>query len=64
MIQATGLVLLISMNTISKASERLGKTDFVDTVEVVLGWWPAKSVAVLYVMFSLGTIIFYECTDI
>lgn len=61
LIQVTGLVSLMSMNTVSKASERLRKPDFVEVVETLLGWAAAKSVAGLYVLFSLGTIIFYEC---
>ena len=62
LIQVTGLVSLMSMNTVSKASERLRRPDFVEVVETLLGWWAAKGVAGLYVLFSLGTIIFYECT--
>ena len=61
LIQVTGLVSLMSMNTVSKASERLKKPDFVEVVETLLGRATAKGVAGLYVLFSLGTIIFYEC---
>lgn len=61
LIQLTAVVSLMSMNTVAKAAERLQTSDFVESLEVSMGQWWAKSVAALYVLFSIGTILFYEC---
>ena len=63
LIVMTGFVSLMSMNTVAKAAERLKTGDFIESLRVAMGEWWAKSVAVLYVMFSIGTILFYECSD-
>ena len=59
-IQLTGFVSLIAMQSVSKASQRTRLPEFLEVTEEILGSFIAKLLALLIVMFTIDHLLLYE----
>jgi len=59
-IQITGLVSLMAMHSVAKATHRTGIAEYLEVCEHLLGHTPARIVAVLVVIFTMEHLLLYE----
>ena len=59
-IQLTGLVSLMAMHSVAKATQRTGIAEYLEVCEHVLGHMPARIVAILIVIFTMEHLLLYE----
>lgn len=59
-IQLTGLVSLMAMHSVSKATHRTGIAEYLEVCEHLLGHTTARIVAILIVIFTMEHLLLYE----
>jgi amino acid permease len=59
-IQLTGLVSLMAMHSVAKATQRTGIAEYLEVCEHLLGHTAARVVAVLIVIFTMEHLLLYE----